>query len=221
MLILTSCISSAPTSNKTFTESQALYALQTAAIVSTENALDTLKKEVEKTSSFLPPDYQFLNDYTDLIPGLEMSIQDFSSYVSTFFSERYSLFEEAVLTYVADISFENPINFVESSNTSITEYFKKEHINELTTFLTDLFNSADQSVFDQIINQFNRWVKIQSFMGKSPTVSKNKKSSDVYTWIANTLSSEFISILASCEEYYRTTPQAYNDSLAAYVFGIE
>ncbi len=215
LLLLVSCASlSSSNSYEAITEDEARQALTTALSSAVANANTEFYKHIS-TSSFLPSEYQTLTDLTS-IPGLSQIFSNWKTYVQDFIYSNLEAFYAFVDSCTLAIEIEDPLSLVEESNTSMTELFSYLYTTDMRSFWTTCMENLEQFYVSELLNQYTNWIVSQNLLYE--TQLQALESVNIKEYLANHLTELYLEKLATEEELFRTTPNAYADKTARKVF---
>ena len=201
------------------TEEEAAYAMETAVSTAVINAGQDLITTVLPSLDFLPDSYLILKDYTDRVAGMNAIMENWRNYFRFYITQSMDGISEKVNAMLMQLEFDNPYEFVRSSNTSGTRYFVSLFGDQIRTEIKNVVEQADFTYLEKGRNQYNVYIRTTNFIS---SVKKNElEKVNAVTELTNKLYNTFIELVAEEEDLFRTTPDPYGDPVVKAVFGTE
>lgn len=201
------------------TEEEAAYAMETAVSTAVINAGQDMITIVLPSLDFLPDSYLILKDYTDRVAGLNSIMENWRNYFSAYITQSMDGISERVNAMLMQLEFENPYEFVRSSNTSGTRYFLSLFGEQIRTEIKNVVEQADFTYLEKGRNQYNVYIRTTNFIS---SVKKNElEQVNAVTELTDKLYNTFTELVAEEEDLFRTTPDPYGDPVVKAVFGTE
>ncbi len=216
LILFVSCSSlGSGNSYEVITEEEAAQALKTAITTAATNA-DTEFYRQLSNNSFLPEDYTFITELKSTIPGLSQMMDNWKTYVEDYIYSHLEDFYSFVETRASSMEVTDPLTYVETSNTSMTEAFSALYSEEITSFWDSCIENLDQFHLNNILNQYTNWIVSQSLIYgiQMPAL----EYVDMKEYLSKHLTNLYLELLAREEELFRTTPDPYGDKIARKVF---
>lgn len=216
LILFVSCSSlGSGNSYEVITEEEAAQALKTAIITAATNA-DTEFYRQLSNNSFLPENYTFITELKSIIPGLSQMMDNWKAYVEDFIYSHLEDFYSFVETRASNMEVTDPLTYVETSNTSMTEAFSALYSEEITAFWASCLEGLEELHAYNILNQYTNWVVSQSLIYGIET--PGLEYVDIKEYLSKHLTNLYLDLLAREEELFRTTPDPYGDKIARKVF---
>lgn len=201
------------------TEEEAAYAMETAVSTAVLNAGQDMVTMVLPSQDFLPDPYLILKDYTDRVAGLNSIMENWRNYFSAYITQSMDSISEKINAMLMQLEFDNPYEFVRSSNTSGTDYFISLFGEQIRSLVKDVVEQADFTYLEKGRNQYNVYIRTNNFIS---VVKKNElEQVNAVTELTDKLYNIFVELVAEEEDLFRTTPDPYGDPVVKAVFGTE
>ena len=201
------------------TEEEAAYAMETAVSTAVLNAGQDIVTDILPTLDFLPDSYLILKDYTNRVAGLNAIMESWRTYFRTYFTGSMDSISEKISGMLLQLEFEDPFEFVRSSNTSGTEYFVSLFGEQIKAEIRDVVQQADFTYLEKGRNQYNVYIRTSNFINY--TKMNELEKVDAVSQLTDKLYNILVSLIAEEEDLFRTTPDPYGDPVVKAVFGTD
>ncbi len=201
------------------TEEEAAYAMETAVSTAVLNAGQDIITDILPTLDFLPDSYLILKDYTATVAGLNSIMESWRTYFSAYFTSCMDGISEKISGMLLQLEFEDPFEFVRSSNTSGTDYFISLFGEQIRAEIKSVVEMADFSYLEKGRNQYNVYIRTSNFVNY--TQKKELEKVDAVSELTDRLYNIFVGLVAEEEDLFRTTPDPYGDPVVKAVFGTD
>ncbi|MCR5760660.1 MAG: hypothetical protein K6F82_01455 [Sphaerochaetaceae bacterium] len=197
------------------TEEEAAQALEVALYTASSNAGTEFYRQISQ-DSFLPEEYQKMTEFKDVIPGFSVMMETWREYAEEYIYNNLEEFYTFIESRVENMTFEDPIYYVESSNTSITTAFSALNYSSMVDFWRECFEDLEIWGARDILNQYTNWIVSKDQINGTNTELIN--SVDMREFLSVHMTELYLDLLATEEELFRTTPDPYGNEVARKVF---
>ncbi len=201
------------------TEEEAAYAMETAVSTAVLNAGQDIVTDILPSQDFLPDSYLILKDYTKKVAGLNAIMESWRNYFRTYITNSMEVLSEKISGMLLQLEFEDPFEFVRSSNTSGTEYFISLFGDQIREELKAVVEQADFTYLEKGRNQYNVYIRTSNFVNYAKSDELEKV--DAVSQLTDRLYNILVSLIAEEEDLFRTTPDPYGDPVVKAVFGTD
>ncbi|MCR4676190.1 MAG: hypothetical protein K5634_03050 [Sphaerochaetaceae bacterium] len=214
--LLVSCgtrVTTVPDRDPTIEEAD--QALHMAIDTAKQNADYEFYNEVRK-SIFLPDQYSRLSSESDSIPGMNSMIDQWNEYIGNFIYSHIDEFYTFISDRVSTLLFDDPFEYVNSSDTSASDMFIRLYKDDITGFWNQYIGEIDDSAVDDMLNQLRNWDVNQNLLYDTPVIEP--ENTDIPSFLVGRITSMYLDLLSLEEELFRTTPDPYGDQTSKLVF---
>lgn len=189
--------------------------MKTALATASDNADTEFYRQLSR-DDFLPDAYQIMTGFRGIIPGFKTQMDAWETYAEEFVYSHLEDFYAFMDLRLSAMTFENPLFYVEASDTSISETFSDLYYDEIYAFWASCVENLDEFPSNDILNQYTNWIVSHDLLNDTQTPLIERIN--IREYMAKHLTDLYLDLLATEEELFRTTPDAYGDETARKVF---
>lgn len=182
------------------------------------SALNSFFKYLQTEEDFVPEKYSILISSKDEVIGLSTLLESWRSYVLGISLDVLNRNKATVEQWIKSLEFDNPGEFITSSQTSGTALLRNLYNNQLIQLIKQEVKTYDFDYLDKAATFYNASIKVKE-QHNSVNLLDEVNADDFDNWAVD-LAEKYFEIFAQCEEAYRTTPNPYADSIVSQVFGL-
>lgn len=202
-----------------YTDEEAAFAMKDVMKEAHRSALSAFYKYLQSNEDFVPSSFNCLLDSENSVVGLSTLLNSWKLYVAQSALDSITNLTPTVDQWLDTLIFDNPRDYVTRSNTSGTELFESLYKQQVKNLVKDELSKLDYSLLDRAISYYNSALKIKNFNIENVELLPNVSIDDINN-LADSITEKYFETFASSEEMYRTTPNAYADSVVSLVFGL-
>lgn len=180
------------------------------------NAQRNLGGYFEDSESFIPAEYSELEEYRDLIPGMNYLLERWRINARACVLGILQNFGLLVSNLSHNMSMPSK-DVLLSSVTSLSESLKSQFSTEILEYLnSSITGKLDNSSFIECVNQYNIWTTISSENNNMEKLEYH----DISGELARIVYTRFFDELSECEILFRKSKDPFNDGRVTSVFNM-
>lgn len=217
VLLFVSCASnkSIKREKNATSEKNVEYALHYAIAKAQSNAKSTLFEYIATEASFVPPEYSALN--TNTVPGINTVLSYWKSYMKDFSLQLIQDLAPFMDSLIETLTFDDAISLLYGKDNSVTNLFFSKYKDEIFNELLSYMAKADYSQLEKAVQLYNSYAVVQNHFLKNSV--KEIENLNLPEYFSKAMLDLYYSVLSSCEDYVRTTPDPFAESVVTKVFG--